>query len=875
MKQNIKERLAAAPSAIKGAFCNPQVWGFFVSMAVAAVLAIAFFYPDASMGNQLRQHDMQQGAAISHEVKAYAEANGGEEPRWTNALFSGMPTFQITPTYPSDSLFSWITKVYGLGLPSPSNLLFMMMFGFLILMACMRVRWYYGLIGAVAWCFSTYFIIIIGAGHIWKFVTLAYIPPTLGGIILAYRGRYLAGSAIAALFAMMQIISNHVQMSYYFLFVVLALSVAFLVNAIREKRVRRWLAATGALAVAACLAVCANLPNLYNTYKYSKESMRGAHSELSADPAKASEKTAGLDRDYITQYSYGRSETFSLLIPNIKGGASAKPVAGQMVATSVMDLPGAEEAATRIGLNEAERQYVAGYVGQYFGEPEGTNGPVYVGAIIFTLFILGCIIVKGPVKWALLVATLLSVFLALGRNMQWFTDLFIDYVPMYSRFRTVESILVVAEFTIPLLAILALQKLLTTPGAFDKYKKALYASFGAAAFFCIVGWLFPQLYGPAISEGDQQLSDMIAYQLQQGGYPADAVAMFSISNPAIAAVVENLRYGLVKADSLRSLVFILLAFGALMLCLRGKVKAWMGVTVIALLVCADLYSVDKRYLSHDSFCSPELSASDPFPMTPNDRAILADTTMNFRVMDIPGFYQAAPSYRHKTIGGYHAAKLTRYQDLIDRHLGNIARGAATEADMRVLDMLNARYIITPDGQLAFNDQAMGNAWFVDSVVYVPNADAEMAALSQIDLRHVAVADEKFKPVLGTADAPAATPGEPIVETTYAPDRLTYKYSSEIPRVAVFSEVYFPWGWEAEIDGKPAEIGRVNYLLRAVKVPAGTHRLEMRFAPRSVTATVATARVAVILIYVLCLAALLYWLLGGKTPEEEKKAPADV
>ena len=857
----IKERLAAAVK-------NPQFWGFLVSMAVAAILAIAFFYPDASMGNQLRQHDMQQGAAISHEVKTFAEANGGEEPRWTNALFSGMPTFQISPNYPSDDLFSWITKVYGLGLPAPSNLLFMMMFGFLILMACMRVRWYYGLIGAVAWCFSTYFIIIIGAGHIWKFVTLAYIPPTIGGIILAYRGRYLAGSAIAALFAMMQIASNHVQMSYYFLFVILALSAAYLAAAIKEKQGRRWLAATGSLAVAALLAVGANMPNLYNTYKYSKESMRGAHSELTADPSKAAEKTAGLDRDYITQYSYGKAETFSLLIPNIKGGASAKPVAGQMVATSVMDLPGADEAATRIGLNEAERQYVAGYVGQYFGEPEGTNGPVYVGAIIFTLFVLGCFIVRGPVKWALLLATILSVLLALGRNLQWFTDLFIDYVPMYSRFRTVESILVIAEFTIPLLAILALQKLLTTPDAFAKYRRAIYGSFGAAAFLCLVGWLFPQVYGPAISEGDQQLSDMIGYQLQQGGYPADAIAMFSIDNPAIASVVENLRYSMVKADSLRSLLFILLAFGAVALTLTNKVKPWMGVTMVALLVGADLYTVNKRYLSHESFCSPELSATDPFPLSQNDRQILADTTQNFRVMDIPGFYQAAPSYHHRTIGGYHAAKLTRYQDLIDRHLGNFSRGAATEADMRVLDMLNARYIITPDGQLAFNDQALGNAWFVDSVAYVGGADAEMDALSTIDPAVAAAADAKFRQVLGQS-APAA-PGDTIYETTYAPDRLTYFSRSSAPRVAVFSEVYFPWGWEAEIDGKPAELGRVDYLLRALKIPAGEHRVVMRFAPKSVTTTVTAARVCVSLIYLLALAALAYWLLGAAPKDIKNK-----
>ncbi len=870
MKMNIKERLHAAPALIGDALKNPQVWGFLVSMVVAAVLAVAFFYPDASMGNQLRQHDMQQGAAISHEIKTFAEANGGAEPRWTNALFSGMPTFQIQPTYPSDSLFSWITKAYGLGLPAPSNLLFMMMFGFLILMACMRVRWYYGLIGAIAWGFSSYFVIIIGAGHIWKFVTLSYIPPTIGGIILAYRGRYLAGSAIAAIFAMMQVVSNHVQMTYYFLFVILALAAAYLVSAVREKQVRRWLIATGSLAVAAVLAVGANLPNLYNTYKYSKESMRGAHSELTPDPSKAAEKTGGLDRDYITQYSYGRAESFSLLIPNIKGGASAKPVAGQMKMLSVTDLPDAAEAMSRIGLNDAEKQYIEGYVGQYFGEPEGTNGPVYVGAIIFTLFVLGCLIVRGPLKWALLAATLLSVFLALGRNMQWFTDLFIDYVPMYSSFRTVESILVIAEFTIPLLAILGLQKLLTTPDGFKTYKRAIYASFGATALLCLAGWIAPQIYGPAISQGDQQLSQMIGYQLQQGGYPADAVAMFSIDNPAIASVVETLRYGMVKADSLRSLVFILLAFGVVMLCLTNKVKPLVGAALMALLVVVDLYNVDKRYLSHDSFCSPELSATDPFPLTQNDRAILADTTQNFRVMDIPGFYQAAPSYHHKTIGGYHAAKLTRYQDLIDKHLGNFARGSYSEADLRVLDMLNARYIIAPDGQLVFNDKALGNAWFVEDVRYVDGADAEMAALAEIDPATTAVADSRFRVALtdpsivadSRMDAKSiAAPGDTIYETTYAPDRLTYVSRSAHPRVAVFSEVYFPWGWEATIDGKPAELGRVNYLLRALNVPAGTHRIEMRFDPKSVKTTVAAARVSVSLIYIMALCALLYWLLG--------------
>ena len=866
-KASFAERLKMIPQTAVDYLKRPQVWGFFVSLAVIAVLSVAFFHPDASEGNQLRQHDMQQGAAIGQEVKAYLEQNpGAEEPRWTNSLFSGMPTFQISPSYPSDSLFSWITTLYGAGLPSPSNLLFMMMTGMLIMLLAMKVRWYYALIGAVAWGFSSYFIIIIGAGHIWKFVTLAYIPPTIGGIVMAYRGRWLAGSALAALFAMMQIQSNHVQMTYYFLFVILAVIACYGVDAVRRGKYGRFAKATGALAVAAVLAVAANLPSLYNTWKYSKESMRGSHTEL-ATADSGEQKTSGLDRDYITQYSYGRSESFSLLIPDIKGGASARPERGRMVATSVMDTDGAQEKASR--LNQAEMQYVSDYVGQYFGEPEGTNGPVYVGAVVFVLFLLGCVIVRGPLKWALLVMTLLSVFLALGRNMQWLTDLFIDYIPMYSKFRTVESILVIAEFTMPVLAILALQKLLSTPKSFDRYFRPVCVCFGLTALLCLAGWLFPSLYGPAISESDIQISDMIGQQLRMAGYPPETVSMYSINNPAIASFVADVRYGMVAADSLRSLIFVLLTFGFLWLCMKGKCKPWQGAVLVGLLVAADLYTVDKRYLNHDSFCPPELSASDPFPLNDNDRQILADTAMNYRVMDIPRFYAAEPSFHHKMIGGYHAAKLTRYQDLIDRHLAPFTRGGEVgQADFNVLNMLNAKYFITADNSLMVNPDAMGNAWFVDSLEIVDGADAEMAALDRIDPAVTAVTDRSFADVIKDAARPKS-PGDTIFETSYSPAALTYSATSANGGLAVFSEVYFPWGWEAYIDGKPARIARVNYLLRAMAIPAGHHKVEMRFEPRSVSATVGVARAAVIAIYILLGVALLSVLLFPAKPQERR------
>ena len=867
-KTGLTRRLARVPQTVMDYLKRPQVWGFFVSLAVIALLSIAFFHPDASEGNQLRQHDMQQGAAIGQEVKAFLDENpGADEPRWTNSLFSGMPTFQISPSYPSDSLFSWITTLYGAGLPSPSNLLFMMMTGMLIMLLAMKVRWYYALIGAVAWGFSSYFIIIIGAGHIWKFVTLAYIPPTIGGVVMAYRGRWLVGSALAALFAMMQIQSNHVQMTYYFLFVILAVIACYAVDAVRRKKYSRFAKATGALAVAAVLAVAANLPSLYNTWKYSKESMRGGHTELTVAGAEE-QKTRGLDRDYITQYSYGRSESFSLLIPNIKGGASARPEMGRMVPTSVMEVDGAEEKASR--LNQAEMQYVSDYVGQYFGEPEGTNGPVYVGAVIFVLFLLGCVIVRGPLKWALLTMTLLSVFLALGRNMQWLTDLFIDYVPMYSKFRTVESILVIAEFTMPVLAILALQKLLTTPKAFDRYFRPICVCFGVTALLCLAGWLFPSIYGPAISESDIQISDMIGQQLRMAGYPPEATSVFSINNPAIASFVAEVRYGMVAADSLRSLLFVVLTFGILWLCLKEKCKAWQGAVLIGLLVAADLYSVDKRYLNHGSFCTPELSATDPFPLNDNDRQILADTAMNYRVMDIPRFYAAEPSFHHKMIGGYHAAKLTRYQDLIDRHLSAFTRGGeVSQADFNVLNMLNAKYFITADNSLMVNPDALGNAWFVDTVEIVDGADAEMDALDRIDPAVAAVADRRFSSVIEKAAAPAA-PGDTIFETSYTPSSLTYSATTANGGLAVFSEVYFPWGWEATIDGKPTEIARVNYLLRAIAVPAGHHKIEMRFDPTSVSTTVGIARASVIIIYALLAVALLSLLLYPGFKTERKK-----
>ncbi|WP_290074265.1 YfhO family protein [Paramuribaculum intestinale] len=826
--------------------------GTIVSLLAIAAISLAFFYPDALEGNVLRQHDMQQGAAIGHEAEAFREATG-ETTRWTNSLFSGMPTFQIAPSYPSSALISWVNTLMGLGLPSPANLVAMMMIGFFILLLSMKMRWYVALTGAIAYGFSSYFIIIIGAGHIWKFVTLAYVPPTIAGVLLCYRGRYLSGGAMTAFFAMMQIASNHVQMTYYFMFVIAGISIAILIWSAGRGQLRRWLAATGVLAVAGIIAAGANLPSLYNTYEYSKETMRGGHSELTQPDNSANSSSGGLDRDYITQYSYGTAETFTLLIPDLKGGASMKPEKGSSKMLTLADTDKARDLAAKGEIDRQELQYL-GYMSQYFGEPEGTNGPVYVGALIVALFILGCIIVKGPIKWALLALTALSILLALGRNCMWLTDLMIDHMPMYSKFRTVESILVIAEFTMPLLAIMALQKLLTTPDAWQRFRRPMTWSFGTVLALCLAGILIPGIYGSPIGGSDRQIDAMISQSLSAGGADQATLQYFSLENPRIYAAVETIRTSMVSGDALRS--FMIVATGAIVLavCMRGRLKAGVAIGAIGAIVLLDLFTVDKRYVDSESFVAKRLALAPQFPLSDADRAILADTSMNYRVMDMQRFWQADPSYHHKSIGGYHAAKLTRYQDLIDRHLQPLLSGNPSEADFRVLDMLNARYVITGQGEAVLNDRALGNAWIADSLIYVDGADAEMAALSEIDPAQTAVADRRFTAALGESTV-AKTPGDTIFETTYAPNRLTYHARSAKGGVAVFSEVYFPWGWKATIDGKEAEIGRVNYLLRAMRIPAGSHTIEMRFDPDSLKTTTATAYASIILVYLALAAAI--------------------
>ena len=878
---------------------SSQVWGFFVSMAVMAVIAVAFFYPDNFDGASLRQADMQQGLANGHEAQMHYEATG-EKALWTNSLFGGMPTFQIAPSYPSNALFEWLNDVYGLWLPAPSNLLFMMMFGMLILLYVMRMRWYVALLGAIAWGFSSYFVIIIGAGHIWKFLALTYIPPTIGGMLLCYRGRYVGGAAMLALFAMLQLAANHPQMSYYFAFVMAALAIAALVQAWRRGELRRWCAATAVVIGAGVLAVGANAPSLYNTYEYSKETKR-TQSELTplhteADDPDAPRPTGGLPYEQIVGWSYGGAESFSLLVPDIKGGATARPEGGGMVHTGLDRLPDAAQYA-----DQPVGQLLA-YLPQYFNDSEGTNGPVYVGAIVCALFLLGCLVVRGPRKWALLAVAVFALLLAMGRNCAWLTDLMVYHFPMYNKFRAVESILVIVEFVLPVLGVKGLTRLLDTAAKdAPSMMRPLAIAFGVPLVVCLVAAAAPGIFGSAITEQDRATSQAIQEQLiamgqQYGATPAqiqEATYGYSLSNPANVEIIESLRYGMVRADALRSALFLLIGFGLLALMVRGRLGRGMAVGLLGAAVLIDLYGVDKRYVSHSSFCTPEVAATDPFEPDAIDRLILADTTANYRVMDIPGFNSPQRSYHHHTIGGYHAAKLNRYEDLIQRRLNLVTHYGydpslradsvralydgeerrvvdALAASYRTLDMLNARYIITgdKDAPVVMNTSAMGPAWLVDSIGYVDGADAEMAALGSLDVRRAAVADRRFADALG-ASCPSLAPGDTILLTSYTPNRLTYSADTRSGGIGVFSEVYFPWGWKATIDGEPAELARVNYLLRALRLPAGRHEVVMTFDPESIHTTGAVAYACVSVIYLLVLAGVFVGVLRKEDKEESR------
>ena len=806
-----------------------------VVIAVFAIISFAYFFVPITQGKILYQHDASAGVGAAQEMTEYQNRTG-ETTRWTNSIFGGMPTYQMSPSYQSTDGLSQVMNAYHLWLPDNVWFLFAYLLGFYILLRAFDFRQSLAALGSVMWAFSSYFLIIIAAGHLWKVMALAYLPPMIAGVVLAYRGRYLSGFIVTALFTAFEIKANHVQMTYYYLFIILFMVIGYLVKSIREKQLAVFLKATGVLAAAALIGIAINLSSLYHTWQYQKESMRGKSELVKKDAA--NQTSSGLDRDYITQWSYGIDETLTLLVPDAKGGASV-PLSKNATAMAKAD-PQIQSMIPQL--------YDA--FPQYFGTQPGTSGPVYVGAFVLFLFILGLFIVKGPMKWALLAATVLSVLLAWGHNFMGFTNFFLDYIPMYAKFRTVASILVIAEFTIPLLAALALKKIVDEPDVLSKQMKFAYISLALTAGVAALIALFPDMMGPFVSEQERQMVGSI--QGMDGG-----------TARTILANISDMRAAMVSSDAWRSVIIILIGFALLFAYKLKKLRADYMIAALLVLCLVDMWQVDKRYLNDEMFV-PKSERDMPQQPTATDIEINKDKSLDYRVLNFASntFNENETSYFHKSIGGYHPAKLRRYQEMVDAYIvpemqkamqaiaakgGNMQQVDGVKL-FPVLNMLNTKYFIFPlQGGATIplkNIYAQGNGWFVDKIDYVADANAEYAEVGKIDVRHEAVADKQFEAVLGQAKANDST--ATVKLDKYEPNNLQYTVNSKNGGIVVFSEIYYP-GWKATVDGQSVELGRVNYILRAVNVKPGKHIVVLDFHPTSISTTETIAYISIVIL----------------------------
>ena len=776
------------------------------------VLSVGYFFPRVLEGKDLFQIDTRKGAAMAREANDYYEKTG-ERTLWTNSAFSGMPTYQITPSYKAKVIQN-IRRFFEGGLPDPASYLFLFMTGFYILMLALKVNPWLAVIGSVAYAFSSYFISIIHAGHIWKVLVLGLIPPTFAGIILTMRGRYLLGGVVTALFLSLQIYNNHIQMTYYFFaFLVSLYMITQTIDAYRSKSWPGYLKSVGVLFAAGIIAIGVNITNLYTTATYTQHTTRGP-SVLSEN---TENQTAGLDRDYVTQWSYGVGETFSLLIPNIRGGGN-----GYL----------GEDANVMAKINSPMKQYVA-ESDRYWGEQPSLSAPSYAGALILFLAVLGFIFMKGnSLRWALAIAAIWSIMMSWGHNFMFLTNLFLDYFPMYNKFRAPSMAMVVAEMVFPILAVLGLKKIIEDPGIIKKEKRSLYIAFGLTGGLSLLFAIIPDAFFSFLNS-----REIAAYMgnAAQNSQEAEAIKLF-------LSDLTTVRKALLTSDAFRSFLFITAGAGLIWLFGRQKINARVLTVSILALVLVDLWTVDKRYLNTEinspygkQWVTKKEKNTAVWPKTIADDIILRDTTSHFRVFNltVSPFNDASTSWWHKSIGGYHGAKLGRYQDLADHYLGKM--------DITVLNMLNAKYFIVPGNdkspeapskpEAQLNPGALGNAWFVSEISFAGSNDEEFAALKGLNPANTAIINEEFRAGINTASFGRDSLSG-ISLTEYAPNRMKYHSSNSHNGMAVFSEIWYPDGWLAYIDGEPASILRANYALRALAIPAGEHTVEFTFYPQS-------------------------------------------
>jgi len=801
-----------------------------VAVLTFIIITLVYFYP--TLDNKVLQtNDTTVFAGSAKEIIDHREEYH-EEPLWTNSMFGGMPAYLISTYYPGNLFKPLYNILRAPGIPVAP--IFLLMLGFYIMLISFRVKPWLALLGSIAYGFSSYFFIILDAGHNTKAMALAFMAPVIGSIVYAYRRDRIAGSVLTALFLTLQLIANHLQITYYTFMIVLIFGIAELVHSIRNKKLPDLIKTTLMLAGAALIALSINFANLYVTYEYGKFSMRG-ESELSSNQE---DKTSGLDRSYATNWSYGIDETLTLLIPNFKGGAS-------------QPFDRNSETVKTLRRNNAG-QYTQGIL-QYWGTQPSTSGPVYIGAIIFLLFIMGLVLIKGPLKWWLLIATILSIMLAWGKNFMFMTNLFFDFFPGYNKFRAVTMILVIAELCMPLLAILALDRILRWDLQKSELLKAFKIGLGITGGILLLFLLFPGLAGSFISPGEAQFPDWLKESL-------------------IADRKEMLRN-----DALRSLVFIVAGSAVIYLAYTKKLKNIYALIALASLILIDMWAVNKRYLNNDDFVR-QSEAEKVFNPTVADEYILSDTTV-YRVLNltVSPFNDGTTSYLHHSIGGYHGAKIRRYQDLIEHcispelnrftnSLNNITTLDQVDSilkDLNAINMLNTRYIIiNPEGPPIVNDRALGNAWFADYYRLAENPDEELEAVNEIDPAREAVVNKDLSSRLDGVRFDTSSSGS-IRLVSYKANELTYEYQAPGTKLVVFSEIYYPRGWIAYIDGNTEDHFRVNYVLRGMIIPEGQHEIVFRFEPGSYKTGNRVSLAGSVLLF-LVIAAYIFYLIRKKT-----------
>lgn len=790
----------------------PHLWVVLIMLAAALI-----YNSPVLTGKSLRMEDMTQVAGMSKELNDYKEKEG-RYPLWTNSLFGGMPAYQIGLDVPN----MWIAKLGGIvykWLPNPANLLLLYFLGFYLLLVLLGFSHWQGLLGALAFGFSTYNLIIIDAGHITKAIAIGFMPPVLAGLILLFRGKLLTGFALLSLMLALQLYAYHYQITYY-LGMMIALYVAVkAVEMVRNKQYAPFIKAAGLSVAALVLAIGANYTSFSITNEYSKETMRGGSELKQLDDPNAS----GLDKEYALRWSNGVAETFTLLIPNFHGGASGSNIGTDSKTYEVL---------TNGGIPRSQAQSFVEQAPTYFGDQPGVAGPTYFGALIVFLFVLALLVVEGTAKWWLGLAALLSIVLSWGKNFELVTDLFFNHVPYYNKFRAVAMSLVVASVAFPLLAMILLKRLEAGEIAKEKLKKGLLYAGGLVGGFCALFVLAPGMFFDFSAPVDANFSNF----------------------PGLADALMEDRTSMLRKDALKSLFLVGLGFGAIWYHLQGKLSVQRMVVLFLVANTIDLWATNKRYLNEDDFVNKR-QIEQPFEATQADLQILQDTSGYYRVYDLGNrnpFNENRASYFHKSVGGYHAAKLSRFEDVKLRWLetGNFG----------VLNAFNTRYIITNQEGVGlvpqFNPDAYGNAWLVSNFLVVPDAKAEIDTIGSpaVSLRQTAVVDQRFASFVEGKQF-VADNNASIKLTGYHPEHLTYAFEANSEQLAVFSEVYYEKGWKAFIDGKEVPHFRADYLFRALVIPAGKHEIAFKFEPETYYTGEKISLAASILLLLVSIAAL--------------------